>query len=155
MWKDCLKRFVLPRFAASVVRRVLLVTLALTLAALLMPATARAGCGDYVTRGGSALTHPDNHSPAQGAKAIASDRATNIPCVPCRGPHCSRGTPPPSAPVASARVIVQEWACMATLHFMPTVCPAFSPQDEPEYISCNFLSSIFHPPRVDSPRTKV
>lgn len=81
--------------AAFAGRRVGLSVVAVTLAVVLNPATAEAGCGDYVHVAAQAFLTDGERSPTAG------QGEGTLPRIPCRGVRCDGGEPPaaPAAPV--------------------------------------------------------
>ncbi|MSR56269.1 MAG: hypothetical protein EXS05_01170 [Planctomycetaceae bacterium] len=131
--------------------------LALLVGLAVLPNRADAGCGDYVLIRGRhvAMDHgpvaPGSVSADKAASYIgfvdAADRDANPARPACRGPHCSDGSMPPSAPMPKINVSIDRWACQAG-EYCPSLVSTSSLFAEPrEFVAEAFGLSILRPPR--------
>jgi hypothetical protein len=119
---------------------------ALTLLGWCAPATARAGCGDYVVLD----AHPAlAESAAHPTPAVAPTRPTPLRLpVPCHGPTCGRGSLPPLNAVPPVAPSTDQWGEVGSCSMLPE-------PGEPAPWSLSALghprhrpTSIYHPPRL-------
>jgi hypothetical protein len=137
-----------------------------TLAAgvLLAPATARAGCGDYVTFGSGRHIDQSSDKTAPAAQNGASSTGflRDRPCQPCRhapatpdhgpvpctGPNCSGS--PPVLPLASGPVKThheRDWACTALVPIEANPTFYTSPLNSASLPIERQGAEVYHPPR--------
>jgi len=141
----------LPRFAWNLIPRALFLAPALLAASLAMPSTVRAECGDYVMRGS---THGAAPEPLSSPAAEQSGAVRHLPFrqqEPCRGPHCSQGTPPLTMPVSTVPSKSQEWGSASEFGVLQSDQAAAYVCEDSLQQSAQIVSSIFHPPRMNSP----
>jgi hypothetical protein len=116
---------------------------------LMCPSRARAGCGDYVTLGGAHVspTETATRSPQQSTEK--ADHPFGQP-GPCRGPHCTRGTPQPLVPLASIPGSTNEWGCSLSSEIVHCKDVAVVLAHDPVEFASVSRCAIFHPPRINS-----
>src|SRR5262249_28925638 len=113
---------------------------------------ARAACGDYpfgkagshspsLLKGHGQTLH--DATPQQGHQPLPPQQSPK----PCRGPHCSRGSFPPLAPVSVAPQGPEHWAWMISLPTDGELERTTAWFDNGSQYAGRYPSSIFHPPR--------
>jgi hypothetical protein len=114
------------------------VAVALSLAWLLAPSEARAGCGDGLLPGSlHAAMPPKPSAPAEAPKA------------PCHGPHCSAKAPSiPFTPPAPPMQYHDGWASVALVPRLPDLGAGRFSQAERSPLPVRRPADVFHPPRT-------
>jgi hypothetical protein len=124
---------------------------ALAAAVLLAPATARAGCGGYVTHGEptdeSGPARPAPVSPGTVPQPVPAPRPAQPLPPSCPGPVCSHDRTPLAPPVPPTPPAGDEWAWVTPLFFPDADGHSGRRPDRDVRPGPCVRSSVYHPPR--------
>jgi hypothetical protein len=119
-----------------------------------VPSAVRAECGDYVIRGEVGLSQPTLSMATNLAQSAQPERQLpmkhSAPHKPCRGPHCSQGTPSLPLPLTTVPPTAEQWGCVTALASFRDFLSTCRLVEESSPLPHLFTQGIYHPPRSGS-----
>lgn len=121
------------------------------LGSLLLPAPARASCGDYVHLSAPSHRSASSENREQFSKNVIATTEAHTPAkhqAPCSGPNCSRRPVRPAPePIASVVLGSEQWASLATVPVPELPQPGITLFEGRAGHAVRGLLTVFHPPR--------
>ncbi len=127
---------------------------AIALVTTFLPSSVRAECGDYVLRGERGRN--GQASPGVMTSAMLGQHEQQFPSrhgephKPCRGPHCSQGTPSLPLPVTTAPLTAEQWGCVVAAAPVGDCLSTHRVLESFSQIPRLVSQAIYHPPRSSS-----